>query len=102
MPYVDSALPFQGSTPLSRHTSRAGAEDARGRALPQTIRYLAILREHGGLTDFEAARLLNVERTSVNARRVPLVKAGIVVAEGTRPGPTGKVRNTVWRLVRGE
>lgn len=98
MPHTDVGLPFSGSTPLSRHCSHQGAEDAKERALSQTIRYQALLREHGGLTDAEAAKLLDVERTSINARRAPLVKAGLVVADGTRPGPTGKILNVVWRL----
>lgn len=99
MPHTDAGLPFEGITPLSRFTSHQGAEDAMDRALPQTVRYLALLKLHrGGLTDAEAAKLLRLERTSVNARRAPLVKAGIVVADGTRPGPTGRVKNTVWRL----
>jgi hypothetical protein len=99
MPHTDAGLPFQGCTPLSRFTSHAGAQDAKDRALPQTVRYLALLKESGGLTDAEAATRLGIERSSVNARRVPLVKAGLVVADGVRPGPTGKVLNVVWKLV---
>lgn len=98
MPYIEAALPFSGSVPQSRHASRAGAEDAAPRALNQTVRYLASLKAHPqGLTDAEAAELLNLERTSINARRVPLVKAGLVYADGFRPGPTGKVKNTIWK-----
>lgn len=100
MPHTDAGLPFSGTTPLSRHTSFQGAEDAQARALPQTVRYLAALRQHGGLTDAEAAKVLQLERSSINARRAPLVKAGIVVPDGTRPGPTGKVKNVVWRLAK--
>lgn len=99
MPWMNSTLPFSGSTPQSRHTSRQGAEDVQTRALGQTVRYLALLKEHGGLTDLEAAKLMQVERTSINARRAPLVKAGIVVADGFRPSPS-KVKNVVWRLGR--
>lgn len=98
MPMTDHGLPFaDGITQLSRFTSHAGSEDAKARALPQTIRLLTALKVHGGLTDWESAKLLGVERTSITARRVPLVKAGIVVSDGTRPGPTG-TRNCVWRL----
>lgn len=99
MPYVNDALPFQGSIPQSQHTSRAGAVDASARALPQTIRYLQVLKDHGGLTDLEAAKLLGLERSSINARRVPLMKAGIVVADGFRKGPTG-VRNVIWTIAK--
>jgi predicted ArsR family transcriptional regulator len=97
MAHTDAGLPFNGSTTLSRFTSHQGAEDAKDRALSQTIRYLALLKQHDGLTDAEAARLLGIERTSVNARRAPLVKAGLVYAEGMRQGPTG-IRNAVWKL----
>ncbi len=98
MPYTEQGLPFaSGITPQSQHTSRAGAEDAAGRALPQTIRYLRCLKDHGGLTDLEAAKLLGLERSSINARRVPLMKAGIVVSCGFRKGPTG-VKNCVWKV----
>jgi hypothetical protein len=102
MPWTTADLPFSGSTTQSRHASRSGAEDATDRALPQTVRYMALLREHGGLTDAEAARLLRIERSSVNARRVPLVKAGLVVADGFRQGPTGRIKNTVWTLAKTE
>lgn len=95
--WIEGALPFQGSTPQSAHTSRAGAEDAAPRALSQTVKYLAILKAYGGTTDREAADLMGIERTSVNARRRPLVTAGIVVPKGFRQGPTG-VKNVVWGI----
>lgn len=100
MPWSSQELPFSGSVPASRHASHAGAKDAEQRAATQTIRYMALLHEHGGLTDAEAAFLMNLERTSINARRAPLIKAGLVVADGFRPGPTGKVKNVVWALSR--
>ena len=94
-------LLFSGSTPISRHCSRLGAEDAQQRSGAQMLRYLELLRTHtDGLTDYEAARLMGIERTSVNARRAPLVKRGVVVANGTVPGPTG-IRNTRWALWKG-
>lgn len=96
--YTDAGLPLNGITPLSRHTSRQGAEDGAKRAYSQVVRYMALLKEHCGLTDFEAAALMRIERSSVNARRVPLVKAGLVGPNGTRPGPTGKLKNVVWSL----
>lgn len=97
MPYTDAGLPFSGSTPLSSHCSCSGAEDAKGRALTQTVRYLAALRQQGPLTDAEAAKLLGIERSSVNARRAVLVKAGLVIADSVRKGPTG-AKNTTWKL----
>jgi hypothetical protein len=99
MPHLhEGQLPFSGSTQQSRHASRAGAEDAAPRALSQSIRYLSLLKMRPqGCTDAEAADLLGLERSSINARRVPLVKAGLVVADGFRLGPTGKIKNTVWK-----
>lgn len=94
---TDSGLPFSGSVPLTRHTSRAGAEAAAERAPSQTARYIAALLDaRDGLTDHEAARLLGIPNTSVCARRAPLRKAGLIYAEGTRPGPD-KVSNAIWR-----
>lgn len=95
--YIEGALPFGGSTPQAAHASRAGAEDAAPRALNQTVRYLALLKSRPqGCTDAEAAHLLGLERTSINARRRPLVKAGLVYSDGFRPGDTG-IKNTVWK-----
>lgn len=100
MPYLEGSLPFSGETPQSRHASRAGAENAAPRALSQAIRYMQALKDRPahGLTDAEAAVVLGIERSSVNARRAALVKAGLVYASSdTRPGPTG-VSNTVWKI----
>jgi hypothetical protein len=97
VPYTESTLPFSGITPQSRHTSRAGAEQAAPRAYSQAVRYLALLKHRGvlGLTDNEAAEILSLRVTSITARRVPLVKADLVKPCGFRKGPTG-VKNVVW------
>lgn len=100
MPWLEGALPFQSSGgPQSAHASRAGADDAAPRALSQTVRYLSALkaRPHG-LTDLEAEDVLGIDKSSVTARRRPLVKAGLVQAAGHRPGPTG-VPNTIWKAL---
>lgn len=101
MSYLDQALPFQGAVPLSRHCSALGAVDAKPRAGRQTRALLELLARRGdaGISDWEAAALLGWERTTVNARRVPLCKGDEpwVVAVGTRKGPTG-IRNTCWGL----
>lgn len=102
MPYLEQQLPWQGLTPQSRQASRSGAANAAPRALNQTVRYLQALKDRPqhGLTDAEAAVVLGVERTSINARRVPLVKAGLVYASSeTRLGRTG-VKNVVWKISR--
>ncbi len=97
VPYLDTGLPFNGSVPLTRHTSRQGAEDAADRAPSQTVRYIAALIDApDGLTDYEAAAKLGCRNTSICARRAPLRKAGLIYAEGTRKGPDG-VQNAIWR-----
>jgi hypothetical protein len=95
------ALPYSGITPQSRHASYLGARAAAGRANSQTRSYLKLLKEHAtGLTDLEAAHMMGIERSSVNARRAPLVKQGRVFPAGFRKGASG-VKNTVWVLRSG-
>lgn len=99
--YLDQQLPLSGDVPLSRHCSALGALDALPRAGRQTRAYLELLAARGahGATDWEAASLLGWERTTVNARRGPLIKGDEpwVMTTETRPGPTG-IRNAVWTL----
>jgi len=92
-------LPFaHGLTPQSSHTSYLGAKAAEVRAPNQSARYVALLLAWPeGLTDLEAARLLQLERTSICARRSLLVKTGIVVPNGFRKSPAG-VKNVLWRI----
>jgi hypothetical protein len=83
----------------ARHASRKGAEDAANRAENQTARLIALYQQYpDGLTDWRAAELLGIERTSVNARRSPLVKAGVVVANGFVKDEHSDVANTRWQL----
>lgn len=98
MPYTNDSLPFSGLTPQSRHASRAGADASTGRALPQAVRYLRALKDRPetGLTDAEASEVMGLQRSTVNARRAPLVKAGLVYSDGFRVGAFG-VKNTVWK-----
>ena len=97
MPYTDAHLPFSGISLQSRHASHAGAADATTRALPQTIRLLQALKDHPhGLTDREAAQVLGLERSTINARRAELVKADLVYADGFRKAASGVV-NTIWK-----
>jgi hypothetical protein len=94
---TDAGLPYEGSTPLTRHTSNQGAEAAEPKALPQMVRYIVALTDApDGLTDHEAERRLSIPLASVIARRDVLRRADLVYPEGTRPGPTGEP-NAVWR-----
>lgn len=91
-------LPFSGDEPVSRHTSYQGAKHAAERAGRQALALLTAYREHGALTDAEAAYWLNVERTTINARRAELIAKGLVASKGTRKSQYG-ISNTTWGLV---
>lgn len=101
MPHTDTGLPFSGSLPQSRHASLKGAESAEKRAPSQVLRYLSLLvsRYPDGLTDQEAADLMNVERSTINARRGQCRGAGLELIEsaGSRPG-NYDMDNTIWRI----
>lgn len=99
MPYVSGDLPFAESpSPLAGQASFAGAANAQARASNQTLRYLELLAKRGPTTDAEAAKILGWERSTVNARRVPLRDRGIVRAVDTIENPETGVRNVRWGL----
>lgn len=99
--------PWQGSTPQSAQASLDGARAVmRGAAFSQSMRYLRLLHARGdeGSTDLEAADELEIQRSSINARRHELMQHGAVIGvelypDGFRRGPTG-IRNCVWKLRR--
>ena len=99
MPYTQDSLPWQGSAPLAAHCSFLGAQDAAERAQTQSAALLAAYRTHGPLTDAEAAHLLRLDRSSVNARRSQLIAEGQVQAAGSRINRDTGIRNTTWGLV---
>jgi hypothetical protein len=100
--FEQQSLLFSGSVPLSRHCSSQGAIDASPRVGRQTRLYMDLLATRGthGATDWEASILLGLQRSTINARRVPLTKGDEpwVTSTETRPGPTGRVPNAVWVL----
>jgi hypothetical protein len=49
--------------------------------------------------DMEAAKLMGIERSTINARRAPLCKEGVVVPKGVRKSAAG-VNNVVWVVRR--
>jgi hypothetical protein len=100
MSTTDTGLPFNGITPISRHTSHQGAEAAKERALPQIVKYLQLLHAKypDGCTDHEAAMILEVERSTINARRGELLHADLVETYGRRERVSTATVNTVWRL----
>ena len=84
-------------------TSYQGAQATLewGTALAQERQYVSLLRQHGRLTDHEAARLMGLPASRVSARRGGLNKkyvGPLVVQAGKKNGPHG-VPNTCWALV---
>jgi hypothetical protein len=99
MPYTTPSLPFSGITSQSKHASYLGAKSAASRVHSQNARYLQLLREHpDGLTDAEAAKLMGIDRTSINARRALLVTQGSVYSDGFRKNPQSGIKNTIWKI----
>lgn len=67
-----------GESAMPRRLLRLLARAARGEIRDKRG------RRWTGLTDYEAAAILNCERTTVNAARSPLMRAGLVTSEGKR------------------
>lgn len=82
-------------------TSRAGAVHAMetGKSQVQLNQYLTALFKAGdaGLTDHEAAEILGIPVTSINARRnCKHAQQYVTKSDDRRRGPTG-VANVVWK-----
>lgn len=80
------ALPFSGSTPISRHHSAEAAQRASVARGKRTMEYLDLLAKVGeeGVIDHDAARMLGLPLSSINSIRngcgglvVPASDAGI-------------------------
>lgn len=99
MPWVSGELPFaESASPLAQSASFAGAANAQARSSNQTLRYLELLAKRGPTSDADAAVLLGLMRSTINARRGPLCQRGIVIAvDRTQNVETGVV-NTRWGL----
>jgi hypothetical protein len=93
-----TALLFNGATALSRHTSALGAVDAQDRIGRQCLALLTAYREYGPLTDAEAAVRLQVERSTINARRAELRRRRLVDLVDTVTNPETGIRNCRWGL----
>lgn len=96
--HFDFTAPFSGSTPLSKHTSWLGAQSAAERIGRQALALLTAYQDRGPLTDVEAAAVLNVERSTINARRNELVRRGLVAAIGATANVRTGIRNVTWGL----
>ncbi len=99
---VEPLPPIAPSSDLTaRHCSSQGALKVEpGR---ETLwRRMTALYRIGPRTDSEMADLLQVQRSTVNARRAELIKQGVVNGQscGTRKNQQTGVSNTLWQLVK--
>ena len=103
MPWTEADLPFASSpSPLAGQASFAGATAAAGRSETQTMRLLELYAKRGPTNDWDAAKVLGIERSTVNARRVPLCRRGIVVAvDKVKNNETG-ITNVRWGLAKSD
>lgn len=101
MPHTQQGIAFSGVTPQSLHASHQGAEAIAPKQPTLILRYLGALRDAGdrGLTDQEAAVLLDVKPTTICGRRNECLAFGLVEPNGFRDGDSG-VRVTVWVLAK--
>jgi DNA-binding Lrp family transcriptional regulator len=74
-----------------------GAVSGAERVGRQCLALLSLYREQGPLTDAEAASLMEVERTTICARRNELRRRGLVKAIDTVVGHY-LIRNMRWGL----
>lgn len=100
MPSLDTGsalLPFNGSTPQTRHASLSGARVAVCRASSQAARMLARYLTYGPLSDGEQAKALGLPEGRISARRAGLLVKGWVAYESIVAGPYGAFV-TRWQL----
>lgn len=101
-PPVDprTEAPVNGSTPVSRECSEAGAQRIDGARSRLQREVMALYQVFGPLTDREVADKLGIERTTVIPRRVELIALGVVDAEpkGVRRNLKSGVFNSTWGL----
>lgn len=95
---MQPALPYSGTTPISRHHSAMAAHEAARTRGEKSLLYLRALREAGemGLTDHQAAALLGWPLSSICSIRAgcgPLVEAR---TDARGVSPFGKFV-TLWK-----
>ena len=101
MPWLEPDLPYASSdSPIAGQASYAGAVDVEERAATQTLRLLELYAKRGPTTDWDAAKVLQIERSTVNARRRPLCQRGIVVAVDKVANSETGSENTRWGLAK--
>jgi hypothetical protein len=101
VPHTQQRIGYSGVTTQSLHASHQGAEAIAPRQPTLILRYLGALKTAGerGLTDEEAAALLECRPGTICGRRNECLAFELVQTNGFRTGSSG-VRNTVWVLSR--
>jgi len=82
-------------------TSKAGAEAVQSKLSRQCAELLDLYITAGPLTDWEAAKRLGWERTTVIPRRHTLIRRKQVEKLGTRENPDSGIQNDVYGLSYG-
>jgi len=101
-----------GKTPESRQASLSGARAARVDRQQKTASYIALLRQHGKLTDHQAAKYLGCGLSSINSIRGGILKRAREKGEPMPIIPAGTVKQswghqqfsyrTLWALYKRE
>lgn len=88
----DVSLPVSGETPEARHASATGSQRAAKSRADLAVRYIALLKALGPLSDHEAARALGVGLSSINSTRDGVAGR----AEPKRVVPSGQYEVTAF------
>lgn len=93
---LDEYATARNSDPVTSHI--AAKMNPAGRETDRDL-VLRLLRDHGPMTDFELAALVNRQPTSLGCRRKQLCDLGLVEYAGyTRPTTTGASAR-VWQAL---
>lgn len=91
----------QGSL-RSRHASAEGAKSVSERIGRQMVVLMTAYKQHGPLTDAEAAEKTSIQRSTIIPRRHELMKRGLVVEVGHKRNEQTHVTNTTYGLATGQ
>lgn len=92
-------VPFRGNSATALSASRSGAVEAARTRRDKTAAYLQLLRNHGPISDHEAAALMKVGLSSVNSIRGGL--GALVIPRGVdvqRWDGNRQTKRTQWGL----
>lgn len=99
LPFEVEQLPSHGSTPQSQHTSLKAAVHATRRRRNGTLvlRYVELLRRRPA-ADFQAAKELGCDRSSINSVRNMKGLKDWIYAQGEVIRPESGEANAVWHV----